>query len=337
MRRPARSDHEVTWDPTTGTLDPAALAGVEAVHLSGAGLGDRRWTESYKRELRTNRVTSTTTLATALAALDPLPCFVSASAIGYYGDAGDTPLDEDSPRGEGFLAELVEDWERCRPRPTRGHPGRAPADRARRLGPGGTWGRLIPLFRLGLGGPLGDGTQYWSFVSIEDEVRALVRMITDDSLDGPVNLTAPNPLTNAEVTHAMGRALHRPTLLRVPGFALRACWASSPTTCSAASVSCRASCSTRASPSSSRPSTTRSPPPSPATPSRAQPPDRLDPPAAVRATQRHLPHRLATLRHPLDLGTRHRRQRVGRTTVDDVQHRALGTGRHDGDGADLVR
>jgi len=225
VRRAPRAPDEVRWDPAQGGIDTAALGHIDAaVHLAGAGIGDHRWTESYKREVMQSRVSGTTTIATALATLDPLPrVLVSGSAIGFYGDTGDAVVDEDTPRGDGFLADVVEAWEHS-------------ADPARRAGvrvvhprtglvvakEGGTWARLTPLFRLGLGGRIGSGCQYWSFVSISDEVRALRHLLTDESLSGPVNLTAPNPLTNAAATKVMGELLHRPTIATVPGFALRA-------------------------------------------------------------------------------------------------------------------
>ncbi len=223
VRRAPTSPDEVRWDPAAGTVDREGLAGTEAVvHLAGAGVGDHRWTDAYKREIHDSRTLGTSTIARAMAQLDPLPrVLVSASAIGYYGDTGDRAVDESSPRGAGFLAEVVEDWE-------------AAADAARTAGirvvhprsglvmarKGGAWGRLLPLVKLGLGGRLGSGRQYWSFITLADEVRAL-SFLLDGAVTGPVNLTAPAPATNAEVTRAMGASLHRPTILPVPAFALK--------------------------------------------------------------------------------------------------------------------
>lgn len=225
VRRAPSTPDEVRWDPAAGYVDTAALAGVDAaVHLAGAGVGDRRWTDAYKKVLRDSRVLGTRTLATALAGLSPRPgVLVSGSAIGYYGDTGERAVDESGPQGSGFLAELVGEWE-------------AAADPASEAGirvvhprtglvvsaEGGAWARLFPIFKLGGGGRLGSGRQYWSFISLRDEVRALQFLLDRDDLAGPVNLTAPNPVTNAEVTAAMGRVLHRPTLLPVPSFALKA-------------------------------------------------------------------------------------------------------------------
>ena len=224
VRRPAQAADEITWDPAAGTVDLVALEGTDAVvNLSGAGVGDHRWTDAYKREILDSRVSSTRTIATAMTRLSHRPSvLVSASAIGYYGDTGDAPVDERSPKGTGFLCDVVAAWEEA-------------ADPARDAGirvahprtglvvasEGGAWARMFPLFRLGLGGKLGSGRQYWSWISLRDELAALTSLITGP-VSGPVNLTGPNPATNGEVTAAMGRVLGRPTLLPAPAFALKA-------------------------------------------------------------------------------------------------------------------
>ncbi|MCB5170223.1 TIGR01777 family oxidoreductase [Streptomyces bambusae] len=224
VRRPPREPDEAAWDPRRGTVDPAALPGCTAVvHLAGAGIGDRRWTEAYKKEIRDSRVAGTTTLARAIAALDEPPeVLVSASGIGYYGDAGDQVLDERSPAGTGFLPEVCRAWEAATA-PAAGAGVRVVLARNGLVvsGGGGAWGRMFPLFRAGLGGRLGDGRQYWSFISLYDEIAAIRHLISTPSLSGPVNMTAPEPLTNREITAAMGRVLHRPTACAVPEFALR--------------------------------------------------------------------------------------------------------------------
>jgi len=225
VRRAASRPDEVRWDPRAGTVDTASLGPVDAaVHLAGAGIGDKRWTAAYKRELRDSRVLGTTAIARALAALDPAPrVLVSGSALGFYGDTGDRAVDETAPPGGGFLAEICTEWEAAT----------APALEAGvrvahiRTGlvvarGGGAWGRMFPLVKAGLGGRLGSGRQYWSFISLADEVAAIRYVLDHDAIAGPVNLTAPHPVTNAEATKAMGRALHRPTLFAVPPFALRA-------------------------------------------------------------------------------------------------------------------
>ncbi|UNZ19692.1 TIGR01777 family oxidoreductase [Streptomyces sp. 891-h] len=224
VRRPAAADDELRWDPTGGRVDAAGLAGCEAVvHLAGAPVGARRWTDSYKRELRDSRVLGTRTLAGALAALDAPPrTLIVGTAIGYYGDTGDRAVDESAGPGSGFLAELCQDWEAAAEpaqdagiRTVLGRTGLVVARG------GGAWGRLFPLFKAGLGGRLGSGRQFWSHIALHDHVAALRFLLEEESLSGPVNLTAPEPATNREVTAAMGRALHRPTPFAVPAPVLR--------------------------------------------------------------------------------------------------------------------
>ncbi|MFE1755405.1 TIGR01777 family oxidoreductase [Streptomyces anandii] len=225
VRRSARGEDEVCWDPDGQYVDAAGLAGCDAVvNLAGAGVGDRRWTDAYKREIRDSRVLGTAALAEAAASLDTPPrVFVSGSAIGFYGDTGGRAVDEDAPPGDGFLPRLCVEWEEAA----------APAQEAgirtvfARTGlvvarGGGAWGRLFPLFKAGLGGRLGSGAQYWSFIALHDEVAALRHLLDTEGLSGPVNLTAPEPLTNREITAAMGRVLGRPAPFAVPAPVLRA-------------------------------------------------------------------------------------------------------------------
>lgn len=220
-REPAKPD-EAHWDPY-GTVDAKALEGCDAVvHLAGAGVADRPWTDSYKQKIRDSRVRGTRVLAEAIAGLGGTPrVLVSGSAIGYYGDTGGREVDEESPMGSGFLAELVRDWEAAAgPAADAGvrvvH-ARTGIVLARE---GGTLGKTLPLFKLGLGGKLGDGRQWVSWISITDHLAAL-RHLIDHDLAGPVNLTAPNPVTNATYTQAVAQALGRPAVLTVPKFALR--------------------------------------------------------------------------------------------------------------------
>jgi uncharacterized protein (TIGR01777 family) len=223
VRRPPATPEEVRWQPGA-PLDPAQLAGATAiVNLSGAGVGDHRWTERYKQEILDSRVGSTDTLARAAAAMDEPPAvLVNASAIGYYGDTADREVDEASPVGEGFLAEVVQAWEAAAaPAVQAGIRVALPRTGLVVSGRGGAWQRLFPIFRAGVGGRLGSGRQYWSWISLRDEVAAL-RFLIDGDLAGPVNLVAPRALTNREVTEAMGEVLGRPTVLPVPGFALKA-------------------------------------------------------------------------------------------------------------------
>ncbi|MCO6005652.1 TIGR01777 family oxidoreductase [Actinoallomurus purpureus] len=220
-RRPA-DDDEVRWDPF-GEVDTASLEGVDAVvHLAGAGIGDRRWSACYRQEIRDSRVEGTRTLCRALAALDDRPSvLVSGSASGYYGDTGDRTVDEDDPVGEGFLAALCRDWEAATaPAAEAGIRVVLPRTGAVLAREGGVLGRLLPVFRAGLGGRLGNGRQWMSWISLVDQVAAL-RFLIDGPLAGPVNLTAPEPVTNAAYTAAVGRALHRPTPIAVPPAVLR--------------------------------------------------------------------------------------------------------------------
>jgi uncharacterized protein (TIGR01777 family) len=225
VRREPQSAEEIRWDPRSARLEPAALAGCDAVvNLAGAGVGDRRWTDAYKREIRDSRVKGTTALAGAIAAMETPPeVFVNGSAIGYYGETGDHAVDESAPHGHGFIAEMTLEWEAAT------EPARAAGVRTvlPRTGlvvarQGGAWGRLFPLFRAGLGGRLGNGRQYWSFVALRDEVAALRHLLDSPGLRGPFNVTAPNPATNREVTAAMAKVLRRPAVLTVPTPVLRA-------------------------------------------------------------------------------------------------------------------
>ncbi|MFG2904660.1 TIGR01777 family oxidoreductase [Kitasatospora sp. NPDC048286] len=215
----------IGWNPLGGEVQRGGLDGVQAVvHLAGAGVGDRRWSDSYKREIRESRVYGTETLAVALAALkEPPQVLVSASAVGWYGQTGDRVIDEDSPAGDDFLAEVCREWEdAARPAERAGIRVVHPRTGMVLSSAGGAGARLFPLFKLGLGGRLGNGRQYWSFISLHDEVAALRFLIDHDDLSGAFNLTAPNPATNAELTAALGRALRRPTPFPVPEAVLKA-------------------------------------------------------------------------------------------------------------------
>lgn len=225
VRRPASSPSEISWDPAKKQLDPASLNGVDAViHLAGAGVGDHRWTDEYKAEIMDSRVLGTETISRAIAEADTGPrVLVSGSAIGYYGDRGAEVLTEQSSPGTGFLAEVVVAWEAAT------HAAEAAGARVThaRTGlvmskSGGAWGRLLPIMRLGVGGNLGSGQQYWSFISLRDEVRALIHCMDSSSLTGAVNLVAPHAVTNAEATRVLAKAIGRPAFLPVPKFALRA-------------------------------------------------------------------------------------------------------------------
>lgn len=226
VRRPARNPGELRWDPAAGLLDATALAGKDAViNLAGAGVGDRRWTEQYKRTLRTSRVDTTQTLARAIAAAGPQRprVLLNSSAVGFYGDTGDRAVDEQSPAGEGFLADLCQVWEAA----TR--PAEDAGTRVALLRTGfplaKDGGLLKPLylqFKLFAGGRMGSGRQYLPWMSLPDWLGAVTFALDREDVAGPVNLTGPEPVTNAEFSAALAKVLHRPSLLPVPGFALRA-------------------------------------------------------------------------------------------------------------------
>ncbi|MBB3082176.1 TIGR01777 family oxidoreductase [Geodermatophilus sabuli] len=226
VRRTPRTADEHRWDPQHHRIDPALLADVDAVvNLAGVGIGDRRWTAAYKQAVLSSRVDATRTVSEALAAAtaaDPTRprALLSGSAVGWYGDTGDREADEGAPAGDDFLARVCTEWEAAT----------APAaDAGVRvtllrtglvLGPGGLLGRLAPLFRFGLGGRLGSGRQYWPWISLTDEVDA-IRFLLATPVAGPVNLTAPTPVTNAEFARTLAHVVNRPAVLPVPGVALR--------------------------------------------------------------------------------------------------------------------
>jgi uncharacterized protein (TIGR01777 family) len=223
VRRRPRAAGEVQWDPEAGVVDTAGLAGLDgAVHLAGAGVGDHRWTDEYKRTILDSRVLGTRTLVKALTSLDPLPrVLVSGSAVGFYGTRGDEVLTEASPGGEGFLADVVRAWE------AETEPASAAGIRVARIRTGlvmspegGAFGRLLPLLKLGLGGPLGDGRQWWPWITLEDEVRAIEFLLTHD-VSGAVNLTGPEPAPQRDVVKALGQVAHRPSLFPAPRFGLK--------------------------------------------------------------------------------------------------------------------
>lgn len=215
---------DVRWDPHAGTVDAAGLDGIDAVvHLAGAGIGDKKWTPDRKRLILESRTEGTSLLARTLAGLDRKPSvLLSGSAVGIYGDRGSELLTEASAPGTGFTADVCAAWEAAT----------APAEEAGIrvahlrtgivLSPhGGALGRMLPPFKLGIGGRMGSGSQYMSWIAIDDEVGAICHLLAAD-VSGPVNLTAPNPATNAEFTAALGRALHRPTRLPTPMLPLKA-------------------------------------------------------------------------------------------------------------------
>lgn len=219
VRRPTVAPDEIQWDPKTGYVDIEALRGVDAViHLAGVGVGDKRWTKKYKAEILNSRLLGTTAIARAVSEVKP-QVFISASAIGWYGESGNRAVIESDRVGDDFLAAVCREWE-------------AAADLAHdvrtvklRTGlvldpTGGALGKMLPLFRLGLGGKLGNGKQWWSWITLHDVIRA-ISFLLEHNISGPVNLTSPNSVTNQEFTSALARAMHRPALFPAPAIGLK--------------------------------------------------------------------------------------------------------------------
>ncbi len=219
VRSGGASGDAVRWDPSAGTIDVAGLEGVDAVvHLAGESIAEGRWTSAKKARILESRVRGTRLLSETVAGLSQPPgVMVSASAVGYYGDRGNELLREDSGPGSDFLARVCREWE-------------AAADPAREAGirvvhprmgivlspEGGALGRTLPIFKLGGGGKIGSGRQYWPWVALGDIVGAILHALMDESLEGPVNVGSPNPLTNAEYTKTLGRVLNRPAFFTLP-------------------------------------------------------------------------------------------------------------------------
>jgi len=222
VRRPTDRPGEFSWNPPSGRLDAAALDGVDAVvNLCGSPMVSGRWSAARKQMIADSRLEPTVVLAEAVAE-HGIGVLVNASGIGFYGDTGDTTVDETHPAGDGFLASLCVDWEGATA-PASDAGARVVSLRTGLVlsGRGGLLGALKPLFWLALGGRLGDGTQYMPWISLTDEVSAIMYALDNDTVSGPVNLCGPAPATNAEFTKAMGRALHRPAPWWVPAAALK--------------------------------------------------------------------------------------------------------------------
>ncbi|WP_405731763.1 TIGR01777 family oxidoreductase [Streptomyces sp. NBC_01537] len=225
VRSEPSAPDEVRWDPDRQYVDTAGLIGCDAVvHLAGAGVGDHRWTAAYKKQIRESRVLGTAAIAEAVASMATPPrVLISGSGVNFYGDTGDRAVDEKDPPGDGFLAEVCQAWEEATGaaeeagvRTAHVRTGLVVAQH------GGAWGRLFPLYKAGLGGRLGNGRQYWSFIALHDHIAALRHIIDTPELSGPVNLTGPEPITNREVNAAMARVLRRPALFAVPAPVLKA-------------------------------------------------------------------------------------------------------------------
>ncbi len=218
VRRAPQSASEVQWDPTRGTLNAKDLEGVQgAVHLAGAGIGDKRWTDSYKKEILESRTKSTALLAARLAELEQKPTvFLSGSAIGIYGPRDSEVLGEDASHGNTFLASVCEEWEGAASPAVTAGIRTAFLRTGLVLSPkGGALKKQLPLFKIGAGGKFGNGKQWQSWISITDEVRAITHLLTS-TLAGPINLTAPTPVTNAEFTKTLAKVLRKPAFMAIP-------------------------------------------------------------------------------------------------------------------------
>jgi uncharacterized protein (TIGR01777 family) len=219
VRRKPRASDEVFWDPIKGEIDLTALDGVDAfIHLAGAGVGDKRWSAAYRSEILNSRLLGTTTIANACQQLQS-SLFISASAMGYYGEAGNRTVTETDKGGSDFLSVVCREWEAVA--------DLAPSVRTIKLRTGlvldptgGALGRMLPIFKFGLGGKLGSGKQWWSWITLHDHIRAIIHLM-NSKIEGPVNLTSPNPVTNQEFTAALARALNRPAIFPAPAFALK--------------------------------------------------------------------------------------------------------------------
>jgi uncharacterized protein (TIGR01777 family) len=219
VRRPVVASDEIQWDPKTGYVDIDALRGVDAIiHLAGVGVGDKRWSKKYKAEILNSRLLGTTAIANAANEVKP-QVFISASAIGWYGESGNRAVIETDRVGDDFLAAVCREWE--------GAADLATGTRVVKIRTGlvldptgGALGKMLPLFRLGLGGKLGNGKQWWSWITLHDQIRAITFLL-ENNISGPVNITSPNPVTNQEFTSALARAMHRPALFPAPAIALK--------------------------------------------------------------------------------------------------------------------
>jgi uncharacterized protein (TIGR01777 family) len=224
VRRKPAADDEVQWNPDRHELDDEVVATADAViNLNGVGIGDERWTAAYKKLALTSRIDPTTTIVDAITReSSKVRVLINGSAIGWYGDRGDDVLTESEGCGDGFLANLVRQWEAAT------SPAEAAGIRVVRIRTGivltpggGALGRMLPIFKLGAGGRLGSGKQWFSWIALADEIAAIKFALTHDEVSGALNLTAPNPVTNAEFTKTLGRAVNRPTVAAVPPFALK--------------------------------------------------------------------------------------------------------------------
>lgn len=222
VRRPAKANDEISWNPSNLELDPAVMETIDVVvNLAGATTGRIPWTKKYKQQIVDSRINSTKTLVRAINSASKTPkALISGSASGFYGEGGDRWLSEESPKGEGFLSDLANDWElEAHRATTRVVLIRTTLVMSRKLG---ALGKLLPIIKLGIGGALGSGKQFWAWINIVDEASAIIHLINTPTAHGAFNLTAPEPATCEQMIHELGRKLGRPTWLRVPEFAMNA-------------------------------------------------------------------------------------------------------------------
>lgn len=221
VRRAARAADEISWNPSKGEIDPEIMERVDAVvNLAGATTGRIPWTAKYKKEIVSSRIDSTRTLVTAInRAGNPPKVLISGSASGFYGEGGSTWLSEDSPKGKGFLSDLAHNWEqeamKARARVVLVRTTLVMSRKKGALGP------LMPLLKLGVGGPIGSGKQFWAWINLVDEAAAIIHLITTTGASGPYNLTAPEPATCEQMIVGLGKAIRRPTFFRIPEFLMK--------------------------------------------------------------------------------------------------------------------
>lgn len=221
VRREPRNKDEVFINADLGEFDPSVMNSIDAVvNLAGATTGKIPWTKKYMREIVGSRLNTTRVLVSAInQASNPPKVLISGSASGIYGDRGDQWLDEDSGKGTGFLSDLAFEWEQeALKAKTRVVLVRTTMVMSKKLG---ALGKLLPLIKLGVGGPLGSGKQWWAWISLEDQARAIIHLIENEQASGPFNITAPEPATCEQIVHALGKALHRPTIFRVPAWLMK--------------------------------------------------------------------------------------------------------------------
>lgn len=221
VRRAATASNEVSWNPGRGEIDPEIMESIDAVvNLAGATTGRIPWTKNYKKEIVSSRIDSTRTLVTAInRAANPPTVLVSGSASGFYGEGGSSWLTEDSPKGKGFLSDLANNWEqeamKAKARVVLVRTTLVMSKKRGALGP------LMPLLKLGVGGPIGSGKQFWAWINLVDEAAAIIHLINTPTAHGPFNLTAPEPATCEQMIVGLGKAINRPTFLRIPEFAMK--------------------------------------------------------------------------------------------------------------------